>query len=447
LRTRPAVLATTALLLLFFAGCHKESAPAGVSASSDSTDGFGPATWTSETAPAEAVVYGGPWTLGQSGAGTGAPSAGYCVNGVQQGNPDVEPMKPYYFPYTVGRGTFLQGYFDYRPKDDDEAIVAATSFDGGQSWVFQQEVLELSTACPKSDADTNGNDDGQGHPYVMTVAGQTFLYTLDRTANNVDSAGLVVHALTPAPDAPLAPTPASFDVTGRTTGLSSPDGILAVVPGSQPTTILYLQKQLGAAQSFAADQQCAAKSPNEDVTTVRLATTDDGVNFIDLGPAAGFNDPTDATPTGTRWVGPRGTLFDLGDRWGLFFTGGNCLDNDSDAFHFIGYAESYDLVNWTVVNGLENPIASVAAVTVNVGGAPTTIPSTAPVVGDAGDWFAGRVYGPSATLLDDRRVVLTFAGYHTIKPKDAYDDYRTVGSAVLRVSSRVRAGSGDFTDP
>ena len=396
-------------------------------------DGHGAARWRSESDPSAALVVGGPWTLQQTGTSKSAPSAGYCVGGAQQDNPDVEPMRPYYFPYTVGRGTFLQGYFDYRPKDDDEAIVAAWSDDGGQSWNFQQKVLELTTQCPASDAATLGNDDGQGHPYVMTVAGQQLLYTLDRTAGNVDSAGLAVHVLAGTPDAPLDPTPRMFDVTTRTTGLLDPDGIIAVVPGSDPTTILYLQKQLGADTGFPAEQQCANAKANHDVTTARIATTTDGVDFTDLGPVSGLNDSTDASPTGTRWVGPRGTLLDLGDRWGLFFTGGNCIDDDSDAFHFIGYAESTDLVSWTVVDGLDNPVAAVTS----------TTPTTPAVVGDAQDWFAGRVYGPSATLLDDHTVVLTFAGYHTIKPKDAYDDYRTVGSVVLRSSRRIVAGSGD----
>ena len=50
----------------------------------------------------------------------------------------------------------------------------------------------------------------------------------------------------------------------------------------------------------------------------------------------------------------------------LLFSGGNCIDGDSDAFHFIGYAESSDLLNWTVINGIDHPIASVFAVTITV---------------------------------------------------------------------------------
>jgi hypothetical protein len=45
---------------------------------------------------------------------------------------------------------------------------------------------------------------------------------------------------------------------------------------------------------------------------------------------------------------------------------------DSDAFHYVGYAESTDLIHWTVINGLSNPIGSVfpAKVSVNAQGVP-----------------------------------------------------------------------------
>jgi hypothetical protein len=45
----------------------------------------------------------------------------------------------------------------------------------------------------------------------------------------------------------------------------------------------------------------------------------------------------------------------------MLFGGGNCLDNDSDAFHFIGYAETdnqvtnpSDLLSWHLVNKCDN---------------------------------------------------------------------------------------------
>jgi hypothetical protein len=39
----------------------------------------------------------------------------------------------------------------------------------------------------------------------------------------------------------------------------------------------------------------------------------------------------------------------------MYFAGGNCLDGDSDAFHFIGYAESTDKLHWTVYYDADHP--------------------------------------------------------------------------------------------
>ena len=63
--------------------------------------------------------------------------------------------------------------------------------------------------------------------------------------------------------------------------------------------------------------------------------------------------------------------------WGLYFAGGNCLDGDSDAFHFIGYAESTDMMSWTVYNDINHPIASINTITTTnqAGGETVTIPA------------------------------------------------------------------------
>jgi hypothetical protein len=119
-----------------------------------------PVTWTRNGAPNTVAITGGPWTLEQSGAANGLKSSGYCassdgVNGSEIGNPGTERMQPYYFPFIVGQGSKLQGYFDWRPKDTDEAVVSASSTDGGKTWTFQDKVLELTTKCP-----TNKNAEG-----------------------------------------------------------------------------------------------------------------------------------------------------------------------------------------------------------------------------------------------------------------------------------------------
>ena len=96
------------------------------------------------------------------------------------GHQDFRTDAALLFPTSFGHGSRLQGYFDWRPKDIDEAVVAAYSNDAGRSWTFQQKVLELRTTCPTmaqpdpdGDVDVppyanpnnsdNGDDDGQGH--------------------------------------------------------------------------------------------------------------------------------------------------------------------------------------------------------------------------------------------------------------------------------------------
>ncbi len=449
--------------------------------------------WTSTGAPSETAITGGPWTLEQSGAANGLKSAGYCdSNGNQIGNPGTDRMQPYYFPSIVGKGNELQGYFDWRPKDTDEAVVAAASTDAGHTWTFQQKVLELRTTCPNqlnkepdgskdsnafnlANNSDNGDDDGQGHQYVIKIAGHTYLYTLDRAAGHIDVDDLIIHELSPQPGLPLNGAPASDDAPTdqsppgapepafHTTGLLNPDGILGIVPNSWPLEVVYEQKILNGdntgSTALPAAQQCntfwsgfyaqnGGLAPNDDITYLRLATTTDGINFHDLGALKGLNDPTSVSINGTRWLATAGTIIRLGDgKFGLLFSGGSCIDADSDAFHYIGYAESRDLLNWTVINSLNNPIASVAPATLSVDatGAPSTaagavsvtIPSHTPTVGNAIGWFAGRVYAPSATLRDHDDITVIFAGYHTQKPKNGLGDYRTIGRFGLRSSQRL----------
>jgi hypothetical protein len=459
-----------------------------------------PVRWTKNGVPTDTSITGGPWTLEQSGAANGLKSAGYCdSNGKQIGNPGTERMEPYYFPSIVGHGRHLQGYFDWRPKDTDEGVAAAFSDDAGQSWTFQDLVLELRTHCPdqankepdgekdsvSGNNDDNGDDDGQGHQFVIKINGHVYLYTLVRSTGHIDNDDLAIHELNPIPGHPLngvpalseAPTDASPagtpELSPHTFGLRNPDGILGIVPGSNPLTIIYEQKILNGdntgATAFPASQQCntfwanfyaanGGLAPNDDITFLRLASTTDGIHFTDLGALQGLNDPTTVSMNGVRWLATAGTIIKLHDgRFGLLYSGGNCIDADSDAFHFIGYAESTDLIHWTVINGLNNPIASVfpASLSVNAQGVPATgagtslvtIPARTPVVGDAQGFMAGRVYAPSATKFDDRNITVIFAGYHTQKPKNGLGDYRTIGRFSLHSSQHLIAvGQDDDSD-
>jgi hypothetical protein len=451
--------------------------------------------WTRNGAPAETYITGGGWTLEQSGAANGLKSAGYCDGtGMQVGNPGTMRMEPYYFPFITGHGSELQGYFDYRPKDIDEAVAAAFSEDAGLTWTFQQKVLELTKQCPDTvqkeadvdsepGADPNNSDnsgtksnpgtgdDGQGHEFIITINGHTYLYTLERANNHIDVDDLYIHEIFPEPGSPLSGAPLTNDgpddtianngkpeIPLHTHGLSNPDGILGIVPGSSPLKIIYEQKILNGDTTFDPKFQCNTfwsdyynnnpfgTATNDDITFLHLAETTDGIHFKELGILQGLNDPHDVSITGTRWLATAGTILALEDgRFGLLYSGGGCIDGDSDAFQYIGYAESTDLIHWQVINGINNPIAHMArySLVVDANGFPAKtgtlvkVPKNTPVVGDAMGWFQGRVYAPSGTLFDDHDLTVIFAGYHTQKPKNGLGDYRTIGRVSLHSSERL----------
>jgi hypothetical protein len=85
-------------------------------------------------------------------AGTPGPLDGYCSTrgaNPESGSPVAQPagstlpFAPYYFPDVVRNPDgSLTGYFDYRPKDADEAVTVARSTDGGKSWTNEGEALE-----------------------------------------------------------------------------------------------------------------------------------------------------------------------------------------------------------------------------------------------------------------------------------------------------------------
>ena len=192
------------------------------------------------------------------------------------------------------------------------------------------------------------------------------------------------------------------------------------------------------------------RKANHDVITVHVATTTDGIAFTEVGSAMGLFDPSTISLSGTRWLGS-GSLIPLADgHYGMFFGAGNCLDNDSDGFHYIGYAETKnvvntpaDLLNWSVLNQLDNPILSTDTVTDPTG--PRPYPQTSPVVNVHGvdaltpaqvapfmpppgpnpppggynsNFFSGRVYDPQAIYTNDHTLTIVFAGYNTPQPSN-----------------------------
>jgi hypothetical protein len=358
------------------------------------------------------------------------------------------------------------------------------------------DATSTNTGCPATVQSTNANataangstaDDGWGHAAIIQLPGAgnattgQFLYMLDRAPNAVDVAPLHVINLTKASNKfPVWNTnntnPGANDIKSissaltntsgtsapvvvqSTTGLLNPDGIMAVFPtapnaaAGSPVTVLYVQKILDGDETGATampmSEQCT-KAPfsgktNHDISNVRLATTTDGVNFTDLGVVSGLNDPTTVDYNGTRWISPRATLLDVhgdGSLWGLYFAGGNCLDGDSDAFHYVGYAESTDKMHWTVYYDVNHPIASINTITATnqADGKMVTIPAQTPVV-PTQYWFAERLYAPTATRIDATHLSLTFAGYGVQSPNKDLLDYRQIGNVVLTVSPALPDG-------
>ncbi len=194
----------------------------------------------------------------QSGVvGSPGPLSGYCGSGdfdAETGlgsgsSPSVStqpsgatlPLGPDYFPHVVLNADHtLTGYFDYRPKDENEAVLAATSTDGGKTWSFDQEALQQDAGYCAS-ADTN--DDGQGHPNVLNFGGTTTagdvtsggtneLFTLQRAGGDNEGVGMLVHNLNSADASPSKPLGklASSQPTGLDPDTFDSDSSTVTVP-------------------------------------------------------------------------------------------------------------------------------------------------------------------------------------------------------------------------
>ncbi len=203
----------------------------------------GSGSGTSGAAPYPSGVVGTPGPL-DGYCGTGNYSTEAAGSPVRQTPGSTLPFSPDYFPHVVRNADgSLTGYFDYRPKDADEAIIAARSTDNGTSWTYEGEALEEdATYCPAADI----NDDGEGHPNVITVGNSSYLYTLQRPAGDYAGVGLLVHQVNPAAANPLAGLPASEQV-----GVDPDAFATATTPvpasGGMPATINL--NQTGAANS------------------------------------------------------------------------------------------------------------------------------------------------------------------------------------------------------
>jgi hypothetical protein len=218
-------------------------------------------------------------------AGTPGPLPGYCASGYPNdegstivSQPDTDlPMSPYYFPDVVNNvDGSLTGYFDYRPKDADEAVVAANSTDHGKTWTVTGEALDQNQGyCPTADA----NDDGQGHPFVMSAGGSTNLYTLQRPAGDNTGIGLLVHQVNPSATDPLTGLAAneSVGIDPNTFAEST-----VVVPTSGGTSIPV--STLGSANSpediVAGPYEVVAPGANSSSTFITCAGTNAGTTSL-----------------------------------------------------------------------------------------------------------------------------------------------------------------------
>ena len=264
----------------------------------------------------------------------------------------------------------------------------------------------------------------------------------DRMARNPSNGSIEVSSPSSMPPMPASPMPAKL--MSRATR-----------SGSMPLRLAKVG--LSATARIALPVRVKARKANTDIITIRVATTTDGIHFTDLGAASGLQDPTSTAFNGIRWLGSGSVIALSNGHYGLFFGAGNCLDNDSDGFHFIGYAETVaevdnpsDLLNWTVFYGFDNPILSTDTVTdpttgtkypanpplIDVTGAdvltPAQVSPWVPPTGHNTNFFSGRVYDPQAISTDRRTVTIVFAGYNTPQPSSNLGDYRTIGRFQLR---------------
>jgi ABC-type antimicrobial peptide transport system permease subunit len=74
--------------------------------------------------------------------------------------------------------------------------------------------------------DDNGDDDGQGHQFVIKINGHVYLYTLVRSVGHIDVDDLAIHELTPTPGHPLNGAPALSEAPTD----SSPPGTPEISP-------------------------------------------------------------------------------------------------------------------------------------------------------------------------------------------------------------------------
>ena len=131
------------------------------------------------------------------------------------------PLAPAYFPHIIRNADgSLTGYFDYRPKDADEEIVAATSTDNGKTWTYDSQALEQNPGyCPRA---TRPRRRGPPERHQRRREDQS-LHAAPAAGDNV-GVGMLVHTITPTASNPLQGAPATEE-----TGVDPDDFASSVV--------------------------------------------------------------------------------------------------------------------------------------------------------------------------------------------------------------------------
>lgn len=266
-------------------------------------------TWTATSTPVQAHITGGPWTINNGALVNPSGSGNYCPSGTSLNsattgasvNTGVNLFQPYYFPFISGRGQNIRGLFDYRPHDVNEAVVAASSTDGGFNWTFTQMAEQLTPACPgpisgtttsaintDNSAATNGNDAGFGHPHLLSMGGANYLYLLDRSNGHADSDNLIVRSIRPTAARPIGALPLTIanSLTNATTIAAWDFNSLSIATNNSPAPSVGT----GTAQAIGLTNNYAYAG-----TTVLGAVNTDDVQVI-----GGSSDPV--SPVGANHV-------------------------------------------------------------------------------------------------------------------------------------------------
>lgn len=251
-----------------------------------------------------------PYSAGY--AGTPGPQPGYCGKGGP--NPETGeinrepanvflPMSPYYFPYVMrnpNNPNVLTGFFDYRPKEAEEALVVANSFNNGQTWNYVDERLQLNTnTC----SDGIQNDNGQGHAYVQDIGGTYYLYMLNRVSGDSLGQGLLVYKLNWTPSSaypwgdPIGQLPVSEPVgegpnpANEETG-GTPPGYAAGVTKEEGKTTAAATVTV---PNYQTNPKGGVNIKVASTASLKEVTANTGGEFFDVGAETAYSSKKDAT--------------------------------------------------------------------------------------------------------------------------------------------------------